>query len=562
MLKRLGLERLLVAGMGCVLFAAIAAGLVSIRSQITVQHSSAVAAREAHHALLAQRLATLQQREQATSRAYFLQPKEHGDQRCVEAAQSFAATLDELVADVNDDPVAKARLEDLRAAWQSGETELQTMLSVVRSGQSEQLAEELPKSVALSKKIQTALNSYVNYSEDMAQKRLAAQDKTSARGLWLSVVFIVFGAVAAALFATVTIRTISERVRHAQYALAAIERKDLSDKDIEILTDDALGAALHSVNQMRSTLVQILRGLGTIGAQVSAASTELASSASSSAAAADDQHRKADQVSATLTQMSSSVSEVARNTALAAESAGHASDSVNDGNEAVAATASKMKDISEQSSAVAQTIDKLVQDADHIGRAASLIRAISEQTNLLALNAAIEAARAGEHGKGFSVVAAEVRKLAEQTGGATHEIEGMIANIQSQARNALERSQSERAAIADGVELTTSARSSFGDISTAVCHVNSITEQIAATTTEQSAAMEEVNRSLQDIAQLIARSATVARESSEACTELSRLTEELHGNIEQFKLPDKREVASQRALDPRNLWNAVSSLGV
>jgi methyl-accepting chemotaxis protein len=536
MFKRFGLEKLLIVGMGTIMAAAIAASLVSILGQLMVQRSSIAEAREARHALLAQRLAMLQQREQATSRAFFLDPSEHGDKRCAEAARNFASTLDELNAGPIDD-TARAQLAELRFAWKAGEDELERMFSVVRDGHNDLLAAELPKSVAISKRIQTALNAFVAYSNSLSDRSLQDEQKVSRQSLWLSGIFIVIGVAVAIFFAVLTIRTISERVGTARTVMAAIEQKDLSQDDVEIHADDSLGAALRSINSMKTALARILNEIGAIGAQVSAASTQLAASASSTAGAADDQQRQADQVSAALTQMSCSVAEVARHASTASQSAVHASAFVRQGDEAVAAAAVKMGDIASQSSTVAQTLDVLVRDANQIGRAASLIQAISQQTNLLALNAAIEAARAGAQGKGFSVVAAEVRKLAEQSGAATREIEAMISSIQSQARVAVERSQTARLAIAEGVTLTESARQFFGHIRDSVTSVDSMMAQIATTTTQQSSAMEDVNMSLQSIVHLIAHSTTMAHESSEACLELSRLSEELHHDIAQFRLP-------------------------
>src|SRR5580698_9895057 len=339
MLKCLGLEQLLAASFGLVLLTATAAGMMAIRGQVAVQQSSAVAAKEAHHALLAQKLAMLQQREQATSRAFFLSPGEHGDERCAEAGRNFGAILDDLAAD-HPDQTASEELETLRAAWQAGEDELQKMFAATRQGRNDLQVAELPKSVALSKKIQTALNAYVDHATQQADDRLKDEQATSSRTLWASSICVVLSAMAALFFGALTVRIV-----RAREALAAIERKDLSQEDIAVSTKDALGATLRSVNSMRGALNHIFVDLGRVGAQVSSASTELAATAENAAAAADDQQRQTDQVAATLTEMSSSVAEVAQHTSVASQSAASVTVSVRQGNEAVTTTTAKMAQI-------------------------------------------------------------------------------------------------------------------------------------------------------------------------------------------------------------------------
>jgi methyl-accepting chemotaxis protein len=120
-------------------------------------------------------------------------------------------------------------------------------------------------------------------------------------------------------------------------------------------------------------------------------------------------------------------------------------------------------------------VRKLEEATARIGSVAGLIAGIAGQTNLLALNATIEAARAGEAGKGFSVVAAEVKALAEQTGRATAEIGGEIARIQ---------------------DATTQAATAIGGIEGHVRELGSVAASIAAAVEEQGAATREIVRSV------------------------------------------------------------------
>lgn len=146
----------------------------------------------------------------------------------------------------------------------------------------------------------------------------------------------------------------------------------------------------------------------------------------------------------------------------------------------VATTALKAKSATVEAETAGKTIGELSVSSTSIGEVVKLINDIASQTNLLALNATIEAARAGEAGRGFSVVASEVKSLAQQTGGATETIEDQVSNMQ---------------------EKTASSVKGINDISEAIDELNEVSTAIASAVEEQSAATMEISRNIQEASQ-------------------------------------------------------------
>ena len=145
----------------------------------------------------------------------------------------------------------------------------------------------------------------------------------------------------------------------------------------------------------------------------------------------------------------------------------------------VAESATRSREAVEGSHGGSNQVDTLASTAIEIGKIVGIIRDIAEQTNLLALNATIESARAGEAGKGFAVVASEVKVLAEQTAGATNEIEQHIKSLQL---------------------ATAGATQSMDVIATSITSVDEVCASIACSIEQQGAATSQIAASAYDAA--------------------------------------------------------------
>lgn len=171
-----------------------------------------------------------------------------------------------------------------------------------------------------------------------------------------------------------------------------------------------------------------------------------------------------------------------------------------------------------------QTINRLSNSADDIGKIVTAIKGIADQTNLLALNAAIEAARAGEAGRGFSVVADEIRKLAERTSSATNEIGEMIDKVQSQARDAVEIMEKGSKGMEEGLRLAEAAASDNSGMQEIIERMFSLIQDIASSARKNGKGVQSVvtvTESMREALEALNFSMTRARQTSKRLQSLA-----------------------------------------
>lgn len=201
-------------------------------------------------------------------------------------------------------------------------------------------------------------------------------------------------------------------------------------------------------------------------------------------------------------QMAETAQQVAQEAQQAATHSSQAAEHARSGGEIIQDVHSKMNQLKESVDSSAEVVRKLGDRSLEIGKIVDVMRGISRQTNLLALNAAIEAARAGEHGRGFSVVADEVRALAEQSTNSAIQIVALINEIQQETKDAVEAMEIGTKVVEEGAMLALSAKESFTEITTSVNQTVNTIHEIAAASQEQAASSEEMTSTMQRVASI------------------------------------------------------------
>ncbi|CAM2966236.1 methyl-accepting chemotaxis protein [Shewanella amazonensis] len=246
-------------------------------------------------------------------------------------------------------------------------------------------------------------------------------------------------------------------------------------------------------------------------------SSSLSNVAHQAAHATNSMQQETQSVAAAINQMSATASEVAANAQLAAKSAKNADSQADSTNLVVTHAMGNVRQLSSELEETSEIAKALKVSSGEIGQILDVIVGIAEQTNLLALNAAIEAARAGEAGRGFAVVADEVRTLASRTQQSTQEINAIIEAIRGavdkvNASVARARQQSDNT-----VDETAQVMDALGLIKQAIGQINDMNLQIATATDEQSAVIAELNENINRINEIsvenLSKSETVGHTS-------------------------------------------------
>lgn len=303
-------------------------------------------------------------------------------------------------------------------------------------------------------------------------------------------------------------------------------------------TKDEIGQMGRSLNFALDALRQTLMNVGVHARSVNAAAVDITRAVADQATSSTEMSATVVEITSAMEELSASSTQIAEHSKSVVEIANHTWENSKKGSEAMQVVLSKIGEIRDENLTSLNEIVALGNKSKEISKVMVIINAVADQTKLIAFNAALEAASAGEAGRRFSVVAAEIRRLADSVTDSTSEIEAKINEIQDSISRLVITSEKGAVGIADGMAATANTAQHLNELVTATNQTSSAAQQISLSTQQQKTASNQVVIALREIVNASADTATSIGRISDISHDMAAMSSLLSHEVARFTLQE------------------------
>jgi methyl-accepting chemotaxis protein WspA len=291
-----------------------------------------------------------------------------------------------------------------------------------------------------------------------------------------------------------------------------------------------------SIGLMVENLRHLVKEVQKSGIQVTSSATEIASAAKQQEATTTEQAASTHEIMATVTEISATSKELANTMEGVSSVAETTARSAEIGQDALTQMEGAMIQMREATSSITTKLAVLSDKASNINTVVTTINKVADQTNLLSLNAAIEAEKAGEYGKGFSVVATEIRRLADQTAVATWDIEQMVKEMQSSVSAGVMGMDKFSEEVSRGAEEVGQVSDQLGLIIDQVQTLTPQFDSVSQGMQSQSQGAEQISESMIQLNETAQQTAESLKQSNTSIEQLNEAAHWLQECVSRFKV--------------------------
>lgn len=346
---------------------------------------------------------------------------------------------------------------------------------------------------------------------------------------------VLLAAIVLALLTSLLLRgQIVRSIREIEKASIKLRDGDLTQR-VQVIGRDEIAHTAQAFNELIDSFQQAMRQVASVASSVSASAEALVGTSTRVAESSTAQAGAVGQVSLTMEHMSTGIASISSHAESLRSSAEASLRGAENGHLALSRLLEKIDSVRHAFSAIRGSVGDFVESTTAITTSITQVKELSAQTNLLALNAAIEAARAGESGRGFSVVADEVRNLAQRSALSANSINELTLKLERQSEVVDEALRAGTVALDDSGRLLSELERTLQQATELVGDSTRGVDQIANAVRVQSEGGRGIAANVEHIARMAGEGDAITHQVSRAVVSLRELAEELSLAVRRFR---------------------------